>query len=50
MTYIGHRAVQAAVTSGAIQSSNFKMQLSILFPPLIITIASKPTGTELTTR
>ena len=50
MSYIGHRAVQAAVTSGALQSSNFKMQLSILFPPLIITIASKPTGTELDTR
>ncbi|EPB87379.1 hypothetical protein HMPREF1544_05805 [Mucor circinelloides 1006PhL] len=49
MIYVGHRAVQAAVTSGAIQSSNFKMQLSILFPPLIITIASKPTGTELNT-
>lgn len=50
MSYIGHRAVQAAVTSGAIQSSNFKMQLSILFPPLIITIASKPTSATLDTR
>ncbi|KAL9544314.1 hypothetical protein MBANPS3_007690 [Mucor bainieri] len=47
MSYIGHRAVQAAVTSGALQSSNFKTQLSILFPPLIITIASKPTSTTL---
>lgn len=50
MSYIGHRAVQAAVTSGALQSSSFKMQLSILFPPLIITIASKPAGTKLDAR
>ncbi|KAI8637358.1 hypothetical protein BD408DRAFT_57900 [Parasitella parasitica] len=49
MSYIGHRAVQAAVTSGALQSSNFKMQLSILLPPLIITMASKPAKAELNT-
>jgi hypothetical protein len=43
MRYIGHRAVQAAVTSGALQSSsNFKTQSRILFPPLIITLASAP--------
>lgn len=40
MRYIGHRAIQASVSSGALQSSNFKTQLSILFPPLIITLAS----------
>lgn len=40
MGYIGHRAIQAAVTSGALQSSDFKMQLNILFPPLIVTLAS----------
>lgn len=40
MRYIGHRAIQAAVTSGALQSSDFKTQLSILFPPLIVTLAS----------
>jgi hypothetical protein len=40
MRYIGHRAIQAAVTSGALQSSDFKTQLCILFPPLIITLAS----------
>ncbi|KAI8885042.1 hypothetical protein K501DRAFT_271108 [Backusella circina FSU 941] len=38
--YIGHRAVQAAVTSGALQSSDFKVQSSILFPPLISTLAA----------
>lgn len=40
MRYTGHRAVQAAVTSTALQSSNFKKQLSILFVPLIVTLAS----------
>jgi hypothetical protein len=40
MNYIGHRAVQAAVTSGALQSSDFKVQSSILFPPLISTLAT----------
>ncbi|KAI7895709.1 uncharacterized protein EV154DRAFT_412753, partial [Mucor mucedo] len=40
MRYIGHRAIQAAVTSGALQSSDFKTQLNILFPPLIVTLAS----------
>jgi hypothetical protein len=40
MRYIGHRAIQAAITSSALQSSNFKTQLSILFPPLIVTLAS----------
>lgn len=40
MQYIGHRAIQAAVTSSALQFSNFKTQLSILFPPLIVTLAN----------
>ncbi|KAI8883558.1 hypothetical protein K501DRAFT_323404 [Backusella circina FSU 941] len=40
MRYIGHRAIQAAVSSGALQSSNFKVQLNIIFPPLIITLAN----------
>ncbi|CAO3655219.1 unnamed protein product [Mucor hiemalis] len=40
MRYIGHRAIQAAVTSSALQFSNFKTQLRILFPPLIVTLAN----------
>lgn len=40
MRYIGHRAIQAAVTSSALQASDFKTQVGILFPPLIITLAS----------
>jgi hypothetical protein len=40
MQYIGHRAIQANVTSSALQSSNFKKQLGIIFTPLIITLAS----------
>ncbi|KAI8054905.1 hypothetical protein BDF21DRAFT_403980 [Thamnidium elegans] len=40
MRYTGHRATQAAVTSTALQSSDFKKQLNILFVPLIVTLAS----------
>ncbi|KAI8987764.1 hypothetical protein BDF20DRAFT_852105 [Mycotypha africana] len=40
MRYIGHRALQAAVTSNGLQASNFKSQLSILLPPLMNTLAS----------
>jgi hypothetical protein len=51
MQYIGHRAIQANVTSSTLQSSNFKMQLSIIFTPLIITLASsKKAANALDTR
>ncbi|KAI9469992.1 MAG: hypothetical protein EXX96DRAFT_491301, partial [Benjaminiella poitrasii] len=43
MRYIGHRAVQAAVTSSALSASDFKTQLGFIFPPLIVTLASSQT-------
>jgi hypothetical protein len=46
MKYISHRAIQAAVSSGALQSSNFKVQLNIIFPPLIMTLANAKTSLE----
>ncbi|KAI8380718.1 hypothetical protein BD560DRAFT_386912 [Blakeslea trispora] len=42
MQYIGHRATQAAITSSALESSDFETQLDILFPPLIVTLGSDP--------
>ncbi|KAI8371233.1 hypothetical protein EDC96DRAFT_86306 [Choanephora cucurbitarum] len=42
MQYTGHRAIQAAITSSALQSSDFETQLNILFPPLIVTLGSDP--------
>jgi hypothetical protein len=43
MKYIGQRGIQAAVTSQALLSSNFKQQLSILLPPLMDTLISNDT-------
>ncbi|RCH88033.1 plasma membrane localization protein, partial [Rhizopus stolonifer] len=40
MRYIGQRALQAAVTSTALQASNFKVQLDIILSPLIVTLAN----------
>ncbi|KAI8099867.1 uncharacterized protein BX664DRAFT_254128, partial [Halteromyces radiatus] len=39
MEYIGHRGLQAAVMSPALQASNFKVQLGIILPPIIVTLA-----------
>jgi hypothetical protein len=33
--YIGQRALQAAVTSSALQASDFKVQLDLILSPLI---------------
>ncbi|KAI7899457.1 uncharacterized protein BX663DRAFT_520974 [Cokeromyces recurvatus] len=46
MRYIGHRAIQAAVTSSALLASNFKIQLDIIFPSLIMTLASSRISLE----
>lgn len=37
--YIGQRALQAAVTSTALQASDFKVQLDLILSPLIITLS-----------
>lgn len=39
MRYIGQRALQAAVVSSALQASDFKTQLDLIFAPLIITLS-----------
>ncbi|CAO3619518.1 unnamed protein product [Cunninghamella echinulata] len=39
MVNIGHRGIQACVVSPALQASNFKSQLVILMPPIIMTLA-----------
>ncbi|CAO3616173.1 unnamed protein product [Cunninghamella blakesleeana] len=39
MINIGHRGLQACVVSPALQASNFKSQLSIIMPPIIMTLA-----------
>ncbi|KAI7891309.1 uncharacterized protein EV154DRAFT_420574, partial [Mucor mucedo] len=39
MMYIGQRALQAAVTSVALQASDFKVQLDLILSPLIITLS-----------
>ncbi|KAI8340545.1 hypothetical protein BC941DRAFT_417525 [Chlamydoabsidia padenii] len=39
MEYIGHRALQASVTSPALQASNYKIQLGIIMPPTIVALA-----------
>lgn len=39
MMYIGQRALQAAVTSTALQASDFKVQLDLILSPLIITLS-----------
>ncbi|KAI8367465.1 uncharacterized protein BYT42DRAFT_586339 [Radiomyces spectabilis] len=40
MQYTGHRALQAAVTSSALQASNFKVQLNTILPSLMVTLAA----------
>ncbi|KAI8065585.1 hypothetical protein BC940DRAFT_303764 [Gongronella butleri] len=37
--YLGHRALQACVVSPALQASNFKTQLGIIMPPVIMSLA-----------
>ena len=37
--YNGQRALQAAVTSSALQASNFKAQLDLILTPLITTLS-----------
>lgn len=39
MVNIGHRGLQACVVSPALQASNFKSQLAIIMPPIIMTLA-----------
>lgn len=39
MMYIGQRALQAAVTSTALQASDFKVQLDLILSPIIITLS-----------
>ncbi|ORZ22475.1 hypothetical protein BCR42DRAFT_406264 [Absidia repens] len=39
MEYIGHRGLQACVVSPALQASNYKTQLGIVMPPIIVTLA-----------
>ncbi|KAI8993550.1 hypothetical protein BDB01DRAFT_776675 [Pilobolus umbonatus] len=43
MKYTGHRAIQATIHSPALQSSEFKSQLHILFIPLVSTLANSST-------
>ncbi|KAG0757156.1 hypothetical protein G6F57_009707 [Rhizopus arrhizus] len=40
MRYNGHRTLQAAVISSALQASNFKTQLELILNPLIITLST----------
>jgi hypothetical protein len=39
MMYTGQRALQAAVTSSALQASDFKAQLDIILAPFIVTLS-----------
>ncbi|KAI9263714.1 hypothetical protein BY458DRAFT_548095 [Sporodiniella umbellata] len=39
MRYSGHRTLQAAVGSSALQASNFKVQLKLILEPLIVTLS-----------
>ena len=40
MQYIGHRAIQATISSQALHASNFKVQLGLIMPPLVITLST----------
>ena len=40
MKYIGQRGIQAAVTSQALVSSNYKQQLGIILSPLMDVLTS----------
>ncbi|ORY95514.1 hypothetical protein BCR43DRAFT_493111 [Syncephalastrum racemosum] len=43
LEHIGHRALYATITSPALHASNFKVQLSIVLPPLITALANSRT-------
>lgn len=48
MQYIGHRGLQAAVTSSAVHASDFSTQLDIILPALLQTlIVSGEAGSRL---
>lgn len=40
MRYSGQRSLQAAVTSSALQVSNYKAQLDLILNPLIVTLSN----------
>ncbi|KAI8143040.1 hypothetical protein BJV82DRAFT_613248 [Fennellomyces sp. T-0311] len=40
MQHIGHRAIQAAISSQSLHASNFKVQLSLIMPPLVTTLST----------
>ncbi|KAG2220598.1 hypothetical protein INT45_002620 [Circinella minor] len=44
MQHIGHRAIQAAISSQALHASNFKVQLGLIMPPLVTTLSSSSTS------
>ncbi|KAI9254466.1 hypothetical protein BDA99DRAFT_518480 [Phascolomyces articulosus] len=44
MQYIGHRAIQATISSQALHASNFKVQLGLIMPPLVITLSTSSTS------
>ncbi|KAI9491919.1 hypothetical protein BDB00DRAFT_789231 [Zychaea mexicana] len=44
MQHIGHRAIQATISSQALHASNFKVQLSLIMPPLVITLSTTSTS------
>lgn len=46
MRYTGQRALQAAVTSNALQTSDFKVQLDIILLPLIETLSQSKSAAD----